>query len=506
MNNGINEQTALYAEIAESGPGAIAIVNGDNFEVVFSNRQFRQNFDHDNDAAGDTFLQLLDTNHQERLKAQFLNVLHNPAARNRYSVYKMNGKNGAELSAYIYASPLQETTAGVIQYHLLILTDISKWNLPFISFDTRDLFLQQFNDTAFGTFEWYIGMDKVFWSDGVYEIYEVDKSKTDINYSFIKSFTHPENRETVDGFMANTMADTGATDVEIKIITAKKNVKIIRSLARVIKDKDGKTIKFVGSVHDITRQRQVEEDLKNNVLELNRSNKELEEFAYVASHDLQEPLRKISTFSDRLNEKYKDVLKGDGEMYLGRMMASAENMRQLINSLLEFSRISKSTLPFAPVNINFIIHQVKADLELPLEETGATIVCEALPTIMASMIQIKQLFENLINNAVKFRKADIPPVINISAKELLDDDKIIYSLQADVAYIKIEVTDNGIGFENEYASKIFQIFQRLHGKSEYPGSGIGLAICKKIVEHHKGVMYAKGTPGEGARFVIILPA
>ena len=192
-------------------------------------------------------------------------------------------------------------------------------------------------------------------------------------------------------------------------------------------------------------------------------------------------------------------------MYLERIVIAAENMRTLINNLLEFSRVSRDTQPFETVNLSFVLHQVKNDLELLIEETGAVVEVGKLPAIFGSLTQMKQLFANLINNSLKFRKQDKAPLIRIESTELDESSKLTYNLPLTGQYCKITLSDNGIGFDNEYSERIFQIFQRLNGKSEYPGSGIGLAICKKIVEHHKGVIFAEGREGDGAQFTILLP-
>jgi hypothetical protein len=238
---------------------------------------------------------------------------------------------------------------------------------------------------------------------------------------------------------------------------------------------------------------------------LKRSNKELEDFAYAASHDLQEPLRKITTFSGRLRDKFKAALAGEGEMYLERMTASAENMRQLITSLLEFSRITQSQAPFTQVSLSLVIKQVMSDLELKIEETGTVVNFGVLPVVDAVATHIKQLFMNLISNAIKFHKPGEAPVITITSQPLADDELQMLGLSQKRHYHKVTVQDNGIGFEQEYANRIFQVFQRLHGKSEFPGSGVGLAICKKILEHHSGVIYAESGKGNGAKFTIVIP-
>lgn len=251
--------------------------------------------------------------------------------------------------------------------------------------------------------------------------------------------------------------------------------------------------------------KKIQKILENKIKELDRSNKELEEFAYVASHDLQEPLRKITSFSERLKEKLPKDLEPDIQLYLDRMLAATDNMRRLIDNLLEFSRTSRSREPFVKTDLNDIIAQVKADLELKIEETNTEIITGKLPVIDAVPMQMRQLFTNLFTNSIKFKQPDKPPYITITCRLLDDDEKDEYHTRGDGNVYQLSVKDNGIGFEQEYSLKIFQVFQRLHGKAEYPGSGIGLAICKKIVENHKGLVFAQGEPGKGAEFIIIIP-
>lgn len=245
--------------------------------------------------------------------------------------------------------------------------------------------------------------------------------------------------------------------------------------------------------------------LENKVKELDRTNKELEEFAYIASHDLQEPLRKITSFSERLKEKLPPNLEPDVQLYLNRMLAATDNMRTLIDNLLEFSRTSRISEPFVKTDLNNIISEVRADLELKIEESKTKITSDVLPTIDAIPMQMRQLFTNLFTNAIKFRSPGDVPKIAITSQLVSEEEKESRQLRTNSQYYRIVVKDFGIGFDPEYSLKIFQIFQRLHGKAEYPGSGIGLAICKKIVENHTGIIFAESEPGNGAEFIILLP-
>ncbi|MEM7302716.1 MAG: PAS-domain containing protein [Pseudomonadota bacterium] len=261
---------------------------------------------------------------------------------------------------------------------------------------------------------------------------------------------------------------------------------------------DGGTI---ATYQDITVLEEHEEKLLAYTKKLERSNSELQDFAYVASHDLQEPLRKIEAFGDRLARKYADILPDDGKMFVDRMQNAAGRMRQLINDLLSYSRVTTAAKPFNEVNLAQIAEDVVSDLQVRIEENKATIEFEELPTIQADPTQMRQLIQNLLSNALKFKKPDVDPVIKIAAK-LLDSTT---PMGQPIRICRITIADNGIGFENKFKNQIFTIFQRLHGRMEYEGTGIGLATCRKIVDRHSGTIDADGKPDIGATFIIELP-
>lgn len=262
-------------------------------------------------------------------------------------------------------------------------------------------------------------------------------------------------------------------------------------------------LEFLTSVGDqialaIERKR-AEKQLELFNEKLQQSNRELQDFAYVASHDLQEPLRKVQAFADRLSTKYADALEGAGLDYLERMRNAAERMQKLIQDLLTFSRVTTKTQPFVAVNLKKVTGEVLSDLEVSIEQAGATIEVGDLPTLEADPLQMRQLMQNLVGNALKFRRADAAPLVKIYARPAGNDGG------AKEDSYRIFVEDNGIGFDEKYLDRIFTVFQRLHGRAEYEGSGVGLAVCRKIAERHGGGITAKSAPGEGATFIVTLP-
>ena len=266
-------------------------------------------------------------------------------------------------------------------------------------------------------------------------------------------------------------------------------------------DVDGKRI-YTAVLRDVTERQAAEEALQRQAEELQRSNHELEQFAYVASHDLQEPLRKIQAFGDRLGSRYAGVLDEQGSDYLRRMHSAAERMQTLINDLLTFSRVTTQAQPFARVELARVVREVISDLELRIEQTGAVVEVGELPAVEADPVQMRQLFQNLLSNALKFRREGVPPRVRVSARTFTgagaEDGR-------GAEWCEVAVQDNGIGFDEKYLDRIFALFQRLHGRGQYEGTGIGLAICRKIAERHGGTVTARSTPGEGSTFTVTLP-
>jgi PAS domain S-box-containing protein len=254
---------------------------------------------------------------------------------------------------------------------------------------------------------------------------------------------------------------------------------------------DGKPC-AIAVVRDVTDLRRLDRELKHNNEELKRSNAELEQFAYIASHDLQEPLRMVAGYTQLLQRRYGDKLDTDAKEYIGYAVDGVKRMQSLINDLLAYSRVASRAKTFANVDMGDVARQALANVEASTRESGAKIKVANLPTVSGDSVQLTQLLQNLISNALKFHAKDRAPEIKVSAER-------------DGARWRFSVADNGIGIEREYAEKIFVIFQRLHGREQYPGTGIGLAICKKVVERHGGRIWFESTPGAGTTFLFTLP-
>ena len=258
---------------------------------------------------------------------------------------------------------------------------------------------------------------------------------------------------------------------------------------------------------DITARRKAEEDLARKADELARSNAELEQFATVASHDLQEPLRKIQAFGDRVKTKCEKIDLGEAGDYLNRMQNAAARMQTLINDLLSFSRVIRSSQPFVPVDLGAVTREVLNDLEVRIEKNGARVDVGELPSVNGDPTQIRQLMQKSLSNALKFQPPGKQPVVTVRSRIISDSPGKDTATAPDANPIwEISVQDNGIGFDEKHLEKIFAVFQRLHGRTEYEGTGIGLAVCRRILERHGGSITARSQPANGATFLFTLPS
>ena len=317
------------------------------------------------------------------------------------------------------------------------------------------------------------------------------------------TFVHPDDKHVVIK-SAQDAVILGRTDRHFyRIIRKDGELRYFMSLGKFISDQKSKM--YIGIVKDITDQHLNNLALEERNHELEQSIKELESFNRVASHDLQEPLRKIQTFISRISENDTANLSDKGKEYVSKIESSAYKMRILIDDLLLFSRTNKAEKIFEKSNLNKLLENANLELAQDIEEKNAVIRSSELPVLNVIAFQIQQLFVNLIGNALKYSKPGVSPVIKIDCEKLTTKNLPVFITDKRKEYYKISVSDNGIGFEQEYAEQIFILFNRLHQKSDYAGTGIGLSICKKIAENHNGFIIAEGEPGVGATFSVFLP-
>jgi light-regulated signal transduction histidine kinase (bacteriophytochrome) len=287
------------------------------------------------------------------------------------------------------------------------------------------------------------------------------------------------------------LPDGSVSGVEYDALRADGSDFPCEASASVLRDASGDPIGIIGVVRDVTERKQRERELKRLMARLERSNKELEQFAYVASHDLQEPLRMVASFTELLGERYKGQLDAKADRFINYAVDGATRMQRQINDLLTYSRVTTRGKPFTVVDCNTTLSKALVNLHAAIDESGATVASDELPTLTGDGSQLVQLFQNLIGNAIKFRGEQVPR-IHVSARQ--QESKWVFT-----------VRDNGIGIERQYVERIFVMFQRLNKRSQYPGTGIGLALCKRIVERHGGNIWVESAPGEGSEFYFSLP-
>lgn len=323
------------------------------------------------------------------------------------------------------------------------------------------------------------------WSAEVYRIFGYEPGAIQVTNELFFRHVHPDDRVMVRAAVAEAFAGRHAYSIEHRIIRTDGKERTVLEHGNIEFDIQDRPLRLIGAVQDITQQKQFEEKLKT-------INKELEQFAYVASHDLQEPLRMVASFTELLERRYASLFDERGKRYMQRIIEGASYMHALIQDLLTFSRIGRMDTERTTVDCNKLVDNVIADFIETMPETGANVHHTELPVIRANEMNMIQVFQNLISNALKFHKPDEPPHVEISAEKRGSD-------------WLFKVKDNGIGIDPRFFDKIFAIFQRLHSRDKYPGTGIGLAICKKIIDNYGGKIWVESAEGEGSTFYFTIP-
>ncbi|MEN6341853.1 MAG: ATP-binding protein [Methanospirillum sp.] len=341
---------------------------------------------------------------------------------------------------------------------------------------------------------WEFAGGELSWSDETYRICGARPQEFAATYDTFLASVHPDDRAGADAAYRDSVRDRrDGYEVEYRIVRRSDGVvRQVYERCTHVRDGVGRIIRSDGTVHDITEWKEAEDTLKRYAAELERSNEELQRFAYVASHDLQEPLRSIISFSQLLERRYKGKLDPDADDSIGFIVDGGNRMQALITDLLTVSRVTTTAAPIVETDAGEVVAGVVCDLADAIATATATITVGPMPPVMADAAQLEQVFANLIGNAIKYRRPRVPPRIAVFARA--------------GPMVEFAVRDNGIGIEAEYFDRIFEMFRRLHTHDEYEGTGIGLAVVKRIVDRHGGTVRVESVPGEGTTFFFTLPA
>ncbi|WP_166919303.1 CHASE3 domain-containing protein [Flavobacterium poyangense] len=356
----------------------------------------------------------------------------------------------------------------------------------------------------FSTWQWDLDTQKIDYSDNQYRLLGAKPNSFVPKKETFLEFVHPDDRDAIAKSMENIISKKQLPFIYYKIIRSDHEVRHFKSTGKLLTDQQGGKI-LLGINFDITDEHLLNIELQERNDELEKSNKELASFNHVASHDLQEPLRKIQTFISRVSDADKAALSDSGKEYLNKIEASAKRMRVLIDDLLLFSRTNTTKKEFIKTNLNDVFENAKSELTEVIDEKKALITVSKLPKLSVIPYQIEQLFINLIGNSLKYNRPGIAPEIQVESEKVNAADYPGLLDQNIKKFHKITFRDNGMGFDPQFKETIFVLFQRLHSKTDYPGTGIGLAICKKIADNHKGYIIADSTPDEGTLITVFLP-
>ncbi len=395
---------------------------------------------------------------------------------------------------------------------VIIIISFNKINTDLINIKAKNdqllIFKESTNQSEIigkhGNWVWHIDSNIFAYSDNLYRLLGEEPQSFEANFDNFLKFVHPEDVDRLKIELDKMIVDEELPFVSYRIVQKNGKTKYLKAYAKAFYSIDGQK-RLLGITSDITDEIENFLELEERNLELERNNKELSAFNYAASHDLQEPLRKIQTFISRLEEKESDKFSDSGRQYLNRINSAIARIRLLIDDLLQFSRTNKPDKEFVMADLNELLENAKQDVAVAILEKKAQITSDLLPKGFVIAFQIRQLFFNLLSNSLKYSKKETTPIIkiNYSTVKAKEEPNLVKATKSN--YHKITFADNGIGFEQKYSEQIFDLFNRLHNKQDYSGTGIGLSICKKIIENHKGFIFANGEPNVGAIFVIYLP-
>ena len=503
----LEESEKAFRQLIMQAPMGIVLLSGDEHRVEVVN---------------DGYLELVDRRRDELSGKPIWEALPEAKAQG-FDILLQNVKDtgepffGNEIPVVLKRKNALETVYVNFVYEPLVDADGQVNSILVVAFDvTRQVEARKLVEGAeerariamdsaqLGAYELILATGTLHASPRMFELFDIGPSQKQSDFLIN---VHPDDlpaRQT-----AHKLAlETGKLEYECRVQRRDGTQNWVNVFGRYYFNENGEPEKAIGIVKDITREKAGEQDLERRVRErteeLTKLNKELQQLTYVSSHDLKEPLRKIHLFTGMV----KEAVPADQPKlheYADKVLLSVRRMKSLIDDLLNYSMLSNTGEEYQPVDLSQTIINIQDDLELLITEKNATITAGNLPLVKGIPFQLNQLFYNMLQNALKFSKEGQPQHIQIEVSEIDSAEQTLPPELTEKAYYKIEVKDNGIGFRPENADKIFEVFQRLHLRDQYAGNGIGLAICKKIVQNHKGVIYATGVAGEGASFVVLLP-
>jgi PAS domain S-box-containing protein len=423
---------------------------------------------------------------------------------------RLRGKNDEAIDVSLSVSPIRDTSGKIVGASTIARDITEHRRMEEELLENQSRLQLALRSAQMGVWHLDIAQSRRVFDDQVCRMLGIEPAKfTGTEEEFFNA-VHPDDHDRVKAALARTLEHHAPYETDYRAVWPDGSIHYITTRGSLLRDDKGQPIRLNGLIWDITEHQQMDLELRKSHYELElrveertdelekymrkleESNQALQDFASIASHDLQEPLRKVEAFGNMLKRKCGESLDEQGNSYLERVLNANQRMQRLLTALLEYSRLSTMAAPFTEVELSMVVEEVLSDLEVRIVRTGGMVHVGDLPVIQAEPTQMRQLFQNLIGNALKFCKADEKPVVEVRGA-------------ATNGKLRIEVQDNGIGFEERYLDRIFSPFQRLHGKaSGYEGTGMGLAICKKIVERHGGSITAKSVPGEGSLFVIDL--
>ncbi|MFV8361494.1 ATP-binding protein [Flavobacterium sp. LS1P3] len=446
---------------------------------------------------------LQNSNVTEMMKSFVTKIIFSESAKTEFE----NNNHQFELQDSIITAFLL-----VILSLLILLLSFQKMNVDIDELkkanDQLKLLNESYNSAemtaSFG--HWMVNLESntYTFSDNLFRLMGVEPNAFEPNIENSIKYIHPDDLEYVTKVHIDSLVNHQSTSMIFRFLTPSGDIKYIMGVGSFTKNGNGDLIK-IGVNYDITSQYNKTLELENNNKELKYINTELEAFNNIVSHDLQEPLRKIQMFISRLEGKESDLLSSQGKEYFSKIRVTANRMQTLLIDLVNYSRTIKGDKVFVKTDLNKVIEEILQDLSSNIEDKKAIITIGNLPIIKAIPFQVKQLFINLISNSLKYSKENIAPEISITSKKITEKEMHDYKIANKKDYYKIVISDNGIGFKQEYSDKIFLLFKRLETDPKYSGTGLGLAICSRIVDNHKGFIKVKAKQGVGAKFYIFIP-